>query len=76
MLSIGDRYRSGFDVSDWDGLGPAGKPVDHSEEILEAFGLREGSNQVDVDVVKPFGRWLELLDRCFDVGLDLGPLTA
>ena len=76
MLSIGERYRSGFDVPDWDGFGPAGEPVDHSEEILAAFGLREGSNEVDVDVVEPFGRWLELLYRCFDVGLNLCPLTA
>ena len=76
MLSIGDRDRPGFDVPDRDGFGPAGKPDDHGEEILKPLGLREGSNQIDVDVVEPSGRWLEMLDRCLDVGLNLCPLTT
>ena len=75
MVHIGSCYGSCLDVLDRQGLGPAGEAVDHCEEVLEALGLRERTDQIDVDVIETLGRWFELLQRGLGVSLDFRPLT-
>ena len=71
MVDIGSSYGSRLDVSDRQGFRPTGESVDHGEEIFEPLGLRERSNQINVDVVESFGRWFKLLQGGLCVCLDL-----
>ena len=75
MLSINPGNGPGLDVFDGKSLWPTGEPIHDCEEVLEAVGLREGSNQVDVDVIESSGCWLELLDRLLGMDVDLRTLT-
>ena len=68
--------RDSFHVFDGDNLWPAGKPVHHGQQVLESLGFRKWPYQINMDVVKSAGGWLEGLQGCSDMGLNLGPLAA
>ena len=75
MVDIGSSYGSCLDVFDGQNFMPAGETVDHGEEVFEALGLRERSNQIDVDVVEPLFCWFEFRQRSSGVSVNLCPLT-
>ena len=76
MVHIGSCYGSCLSVLDGQGFGPAGEAVDHCEEVFEALGLRERTDQIDVNVVESPGSWFELLERSLGMGLDFHSLAA
>ena len=76
MVDIGSSYGSCLDVFDGQNFMPAGETVDHGEEVFEALGLQERSNQIDVDVVETLVRCFKLFQGGFGVGLDFRSLAA
>ena len=55
------RDRDSLHVFNGNDLWPTGKSIHHGQQVLEALGLRKWSYQVNMDVVKPVGGWLEVL---------------
>ena len=53
-----------------------GEAVNDCEKVFEALGLRERTDQIDVNVVETLGRWFELLKGGLGVGLDFRSLAA
>ena len=71
MLDVSSHNCHSLDVLDGDDLGSAGEPVDGSEEVLVAPGLRERSHKVDMYMIKSSGQCREGLEQRFHMGLYL-----
>ena len=69
-------YRSGFDVFDGDHLRPTCETVDNRQKVFVALGLRKGTNEINVYVVKSPPCRFESLEGRFDMCLDFGSLAA
>ena len=75
-MHVGSCNGPCLNVLDWQGFGPAGEVVDNCEEVFETLGLRERTDQIDVNVVESPGSWFELLERSLGMGLDFHSLAA
>ena len=76
ILDVGFGYCSGFDVFDGDHLWPTCETVDNRQKVFVALGLRKGTNEVNVHVVKSPPCRFKSLEGRFDMCLDFGSLAA